>query len=141
MLMDADDFLTELNRLVARRSAASHLADTLAFVGEVAERLEEDPVFGEFERAEYQGTCSRSRALRLHGYRRLDDADSSICLVIGQWDELGSHATLSTSVVDQSTARLENFVRKSVESALQENVWKPIQPMSSRSGSIARHAE
>jgi hypothetical protein len=120
--MHSDDFLSELGQLVARRSAAGHLVDTLAFVGEVAERLEEDPVFGEFEPAEYQGTGANGRALRLHGFTRLDDVDGSIGLVIGKWDEPGSGSTIGTTAVDQLTGRLENFVREAIDHALHMNI-------------------
>jgi hypothetical protein len=120
--MDSEDFRAELGQMVARRGATEHLVDTLAFVKEVAERLEEDPVFGEFELAEYQGAGTKGRALRLHGFTRLDDADGSIGLVIAKWDDPDSRATLGTAEVDQLTSRLENFIRESIDGALHENI-------------------
>lgn len=53
--MQPEGFLYELSQLVARRSKASHLVDTLAFVNEVAERLEGDPVFGRWPASAQSG--------------------------------------------------------------------------------------
>ena len=61
--MQPEDFLDELTQMVARRSAARHLVDTLAFVHEVADRLGDDPVFGEFRSVEYQSTGTKNRTL------------------------------------------------------------------------------
>ena len=119
--MQIDEFLVELSQLVARRSTASHLVDTLAFVSEVAERLEDDPVFGEFESIEYQGTA-KSRTMKLHGFNRLDESDGSIGLVIGKWEDVSSSQTLSSAVVNQLSTWLENFVRESIENDLCERI-------------------
>jgi len=120
--MQPDDFLNELHQLVVRRGQADHLVDTLAFVREVAELLEEDPVFGEFEPVEYQGLGYRGRTLKLHGFTRPDDADGSIGIVIGRWDEPDAPATLNTATVDQMTGWMENFVREAMENSLHERV-------------------
>lgn len=72
-MMDDKTFLYELSQIVMRRAAVMHLVDTLAFVSEVAERLEEDPVFGQFVPLEFSGAGSRNRQLRVHGYTELDD--------------------------------------------------------------------
>lgn len=120
--MQPEDFLNELQQLVARRSQANHLVDTLAFVSEVAGRLEEDPVFGEFEQVEYQGLGPRNRMLKLHGFTRQDDADDSIGIVIGRWEELDAPATLNTATVDQLTGWMQNFVREAIENGLHERV-------------------
>lgn len=120
--MQPDDFLNELRQLVVRRSQADHLVDTLAFVREVADRLQEDPVFGEFEPVEYQGTGARGRTLKLHGFTRLDEADGSIGIVLGRWEELDAPATLNTATVDQLTGWMENFVREAIENSLHELV-------------------
>ena len=64
------DFLVELRQMVVRRASAMQLVDTLAFVTEVAERLEEDPVFGEFMLAEHIfAGCQEAAAedSRIHG--------------------------------------------------------------------------
>ena len=120
--MQPDDFLTELRQLVARRSQAEHLVDTLAFVREVADRLGEDPVFGEFEPVEYQGTGPKNRTLKLHGFTKLDEADGSIGIVLGRWEELDAPATLNTATVEQLTGWMENFVREAIENGLHERV-------------------
>src|SRR5438445_707624 len=87
-LMDDEAFLEELRQLVATRASAMNLVDTLAFVEEIAERLSEDPVFGDFERIEYAGTGARNRQLKLHGATALDPSDGTIGLVIGRWSDL-----------------------------------------------------
>jgi len=120
--MQHEDFLNELGQLVARRSRAMELVDTLAFVNEVAERLEEDPVFGEFELIEYQGTGAKNRGLKLHGFTRLDESDGSIGLVIGRWEELQVPATLNTAMTDQLSGWMENFVREAVENSLHQYI-------------------
>jgi hypothetical protein len=120
--MQPEEFLSELGQLVARRSRASHLVDTLAFVNEVAERLEEDPVFGEFEQVEYQGTGPRNRVLRLHGFTRLDETDGSIGLVVGRWEELESAVTLTMAMVEQMSGWMENFVREATENSLHARI-------------------
>jgi len=120
--MQPEDFLDELNQIVARRSKACHLVDTLAFVHEVADRLAEDPVFGEFERAEYQGTGAKKRTLKLHGFTRVDESDGSIGIVIGKWEEIAAPHTLGAAVVDQLSSWVENFVREAVENSLHERI-------------------
>jgi hypothetical protein len=120
--MQPEDFLDELRQLVARRSAANHLVDTLAFVHEVADRLADDPVFGEFKAAEYQGTGTKNRTLKLHGYTSLDESDGTLGIVIGKWDDITAPQTLGTAVVEQLSAWVENFVREAVENNLHERV-------------------
>lgn len=120
--MQPEEFLNELRQLVARRSQASNLVDTLAFVNEIAERLEEDPVFGEFEQVEYQGSGLRNRTLKLHGFTRLDESDGTLGIVIGRWDDLDAPGTLNTASADQLSAWMENFVREAVETSLHERI-------------------
>jgi hypothetical protein len=120
--MELNEFLFELQQLVAIRSSANNLVDTLAFVNEVAERLEEDPVFGEFEQIEYQGIGSRNRILKVHGFTRFEESDGSIGLVIGKWEDITSPETLSTLTVNQLSGYLENFVRESIENDLYERI-------------------
>lgn len=109
-------------QIVIRRAAVMHLVDTLAFVSEVAERLEEDPVFGQFVPVEYSGTGSRNRQLRVHGFTELDDSDGTIGLVIGKWSDSDEPETLSTALVNQLSGWLENFVHEAVESGLNERI-------------------
>jgi hypothetical protein len=121
-MMDDKTFLEELKQIVVRRAAVMHLVDTVAFVSEVAERLEEDPVFGQFVPVEYSGTGSRNRQLRVHGYTELDDSDGTIGLVIGKWSDSGEPETMTTTIVNQLTGWLENFVLEAVESGLSERI-------------------
>jgi len=120
--MNISDFLVELGQIVARRGAAYHLVDTLAFVDEVAERLEEDPVFGEFEQVEYQGSDSRRRTLRIHGFTHLEESDGTIGLVVGKWEDIDETQTLTTSAVSQLSGWVENFVRESIDNNLCERI-------------------
>lgn len=123
-MMDDTEFLSELRQMVMRRAEANNLVDTMAFVSEVAERLEEDPVFGDFVQVEYIGTGSgRGRPkLRLHGYTQLDEADGSLGLVIGSWEDSESIEVLSTATVGQLFSGLESFVLESVNSRLNERI-------------------
>jgi len=121
-MMDDRTFLEELRQIVIRRAAVMHLVDTMAFVSEVAERLEEDPVFGPFVPLEFSGTGSRNRQLRVHGFTELDDSDGTIGLVIGKWSDSEEPATLTTTVVNQLSGWLESFVLESVESRLNQRI-------------------
>lgn len=121
-MMDDKTFLEELRQIVIRRAAVMHLVDTLAFVSEVAERLEEDPVFGQFVPLEFSGAGSRNRQLRVHGYTELDDSDGTIGLVIGKWSDSDEPETLSTALVNQLSGWLESFVQESIESRLNERI-------------------
>lgn len=121
-MMDEKTFLDELRQIVIRRAAAMHLVDTIAFVSEVAERLEEDPVFGQFVPVEYSGTGSRNRQLRVHGFTELDDSDGTIGLVIGKWSDSDEPETMTTTLVNQLSGWLENFVLEAVESGLNERI-------------------
>jgi hypothetical protein len=115
-------FLDELRQIVVRRAAAMHLVDTLAFVAEIAERLEEDPVFGEFVPVEYSGTGGRGRQFRVHGFTQLDEADGTLGLVIGKWLDSDSPETLTTAEVVRLSGQLENFILEAVESRLNERI-------------------
>ena len=122
--MQPEEFLREIEQIVVRRSKASHLVDTLAFVSEVAERLVEDPVFGEFEPAEWEGIGSKNRSLKIHGYTRLDESDGSIGLVLGKWEdaEIGEAGTLNTANASQLFKLMENFVLDAIENSLCEKI-------------------
>ena len=121
-MMDDKTFLDELRQIVIRRAAVMHLVDTLAFVSEVADRLEEDPVFGQFVPLEFSGTGSKNRQLRVHGFTELDDADGTIGLVIGKWSDSDEPETMTTPLVNQLSSWLENFVLEAVESRLNERI-------------------
>ncbi|MDR8048698.1 AIPR family protein [Burkholderia cenocepacia] len=120
--MQPEYFLNELSQLVARRSKANHLVDTLAFVNEVAERLEEDPAFGEFEQADYQGGGPKNKTLKLHGFTQFDESDGSIGIVIGKWEDASTPSTLSKSTVEQLSGWMENFVREAIENDLYRRI-------------------
>lgn len=120
--MQLDEFLIDLGQMVARRSTASHLVDTLAFVNEVAERLEEDPVFGEFEQVEYQGSGRKGRTLKIHGCTQFDESDGSIGLVIGKWEDISKPETLPSTTVTQLFGWVENFIRDAIEDNLYERI-------------------
>lgn len=114
--------MAELRQMVARRAASMHLVDTMAFVAEVAERLEEDPVFGEFTLAEDARPGLRGRQLRIHGFTEIDESDGAISMVIGRWNEDDQPSTLLTSDIDQMRGWLENFAQEAIEGRLDERV-------------------
>lgn len=107
--MEEEEFLDELTQMVALRASTEHLVDTLAFVSEVAARLEEDPVLGEFTLAEHISQDSRNRQLRLHGFTELDESDGTISLVIGRWVDEEDLGLLTTEDVVKLRSWLENF--------------------------------
>lgn len=116
--MNEKKFLSELREMVERRAAAVHLVDTLAFVEEVSERLEDDPLFGEFVPVEYSGSGRRNRAFRIHGYTRLDDSDGTLGLVVGYWSDSQEPESFAASLVAQLTAQLRAFAAEAAEEDL-----------------------
>lgn len=120
--MDEQEFLTELRQMVVRRGESANLVDTIAFVTEIAERLEEDPVFGEFILAEDSRQGARGRQLKLHGFTELDEVDGALSMVIGRWVDGEKPSTLSTSDVDQMRGWLENFASEALSSDLEERI-------------------
>ncbi|MBX3654812.1 MAG: AIPR family protein [Ramlibacter sp.] len=120
--MTEQEFYVELGQMVQRRAASEHLVDTLAFVREVAERLEDDPVFGEFVPAEFSGSNRRNRQFRLHGFTRLDDSDGSVGLVVGRYSDAEAPETLTSTAVTQLSGYLETFVQEAIESSLSDRV-------------------
>lgn len=120
--MGDSEFLIELHQMIVRRGAAEHLVDTIAFVSEVAERLEEDPVFGEFILAEDSRQGTKGRQLKLHGFTELDESDGTISLVIGRWTDGEQPTTLLTSDVDQMRGWLENFAADALTGNLDERI-------------------
>lgn len=123
-MIEDNEFLGSLRQMVMRRAEANNLVDTMAFISEVAERLEEDPVFGEFVQVEYSGTGSGkgNPNLRLHGFTEFDESDGSIGLVIGRWSDSDNPETLPTATVDQLFSGLENFVVEAIERRLNERI-------------------
>lgn len=123
-MIEDSEFLIELRQMVMRRAEANNLVDTMAFVSEVAERLEEDPVFGEFVMVEYSGTgVGRGNpSLKLHGFTKLDESDGSLGLVIGKWVDIENPENLPAVSVDQMVAGLENFIIEATERTLNERI-------------------
>lgn len=121
-MTDDREFFDELRQIVLRRAASEHLVDTLAFVAEVAQRLESDPVFGDFIPIEYSGIGSYNRQLRVHGFTQFDDSDGTIGLVIGKWLDADEPETLMTADVSKLTGWLESFVREAVEQRLDQRI-------------------
>lgn len=120
--MEDMEFMEDLRQMVARRASAMHLVDTMAFVAEVAERLEEDPVFGEFILAEDSRQGIKGRQLRLHGFTEMDESDGAISLVLGRWTDEEQPSTLLTADIDQMRSSLENFAQEALEGKLDERI-------------------
>lgn len=121
-MMDDRAFLDELRQIVIRRASAMNYVDTMAFVSEIAERLEEDPVFGEFVQVEYSGQGSRNRQIRIHGFTELDESDGTLGLVIGKWSDSEELETLTTAAANQLSGWLEGFLAESIENELNERI-------------------
>ncbi|MDQ0045034.1 AIPR family protein [Variovorax boronicumulans] len=120
--MTDEDFYEELRQIVERRAASTHLVDTIAFAEEVAERLEEDPAFGEYVPAEFSGASKRNKQFRIHGFTRLDESDGSIGLVVAKWDDADSPETLTSGNVTQLSGFLEAFAQESIKEDLCEKM-------------------
>jgi hypothetical protein len=120
--MTNEEFFQELAQIVARRASAENLVDVLAFVREVAERLGEDPTFGEFAPAEFSGVGQRGKQFRLHGFTNYDDSDGSIGLVLGRWSDAEALETLLATTVAQLSSSLETFVHEAVNESLCERI-------------------
>lgn len=120
--MNDADFSSELRQMVLRRAASEHLVDTLAFVSEVSERLQEDPAFGEMILADDTRDVGKNRQSKLHGFTLLDDSDGSLSMVVGRWHDDLQPSPLYTADIDQMRAWLENFVRASLEDGLDNEI-------------------
>lgn len=115
--MEDSDFLTELRQMVALSRDAMGLVDVMAFVNVVANRLDEDPVFGEYIYAEDRIEFKRKQ-LKIHGYSELDESDGTVSLVIGDWDPGLEPATIPAAEVDRLKELLANFVSASIAGGL-----------------------
>jgi len=105
-----------------RRAASMNLVDTMAFVAEVAERLEEDPAFGEYVPVEYSGQGTKGKQFRIHGFTTLDESDGTVGLIIGKWKDEEELETLTSSTVKQLSGWLESFIFESIEANLEERI-------------------
>ena len=126
--MDDRDFLHELQQMVLRRASVMHLVDTMAFVTEVAERLEEDPVFGEFVQAEYSSQTARGKQMKIHGFTELDASDGTISIVIGRWIDEAEPSTLLTTDIEQLRGWVEAFAAESMAGKLDERIAEASPP-------------
>jgi hypothetical protein len=120
-MQSLEDFYFELREIVARRAASSHLVDVLAFTEEIAERLEQDPVFGEYKEAEHQGKTGTSN-FRIHGFTEFDGLDGSIGLVISKWSDADAIETLTNGDISQLTGWLETFARAALSNKLKDKI-------------------
>ncbi|WP_057665304.1 AIPR family protein [Stenotrophomonas koreensis] len=120
--MEDSEFLNELRQMVMRRGETSNLVDTIAFVSEVAERLEEDPVFGEFILAEDSRQGAKNKQIKLHGFTDIDESDGTLSMVIGRWIDDDEPAILTTADVDQLRGWLENFAAEALDGGLDEKI-------------------
>ena len=120
--MNSQSFYSELTQMVMRRASTNSLVDTMAFVNEVAERLADDPVFGNFVQTEYSATGRRNRNLRLHGFTELDDTDGTLGLIVASWTGSEELETLSSHTVDQLTNGLTAFVAEAIENDLADRI-------------------
>ncbi|WP_442776047.1 AIPR family protein [Sphaerotilus montanus] len=117
------EFYQELTQIVARRAASDHLVDVLAFVHEIADRLGDDPAFGEFVPAEFSGSTSRGRQqFRIHGFTALDESDGSVGLVVGRWFDDIEPETLTTAAVNQLSTYLEMFAQEALNESLCDRI-------------------
>jgi hypothetical protein len=116
-----ESFHSELKQIVTARAAAEHLVDTLAFISELAERLSDDPVFGEYRQAEHQGRLGSSN-FKIHGYTEFDESDGTLGLVVGLWSDAPQIQTLTTSEVNGVFSNLVTFVEGSVQKSLNERI-------------------
>lgn len=117
------EFYLELKQMVARRAASDHLVDVLAFVHEIADRLGDDPAFGEFVPAEFSGAATRGRQqFRIHGFTAFDESDGSVGLVVGRWFDDDEPETLTTAAVNQLSAYLETFADEALNESLCERI-------------------
>lgn len=116
-----DSFFDELNQIVSRRASSSQLVDVLAFTEEIAERLQEDPVFGEYRHVEHQDKFGKSN-YKIHGYTEIDEADNSIGLIVSKWSSADSPDTLTTGDITQMTTWLQTFAAASIENNLAEKI-------------------
>jgi hypothetical protein len=116
-----DSFYQELRQIVARRASSSHLVDVLAFTEEISERLQEDPVFGEYRHAEIHDRLGKN-TFRLHGYTELDESDGSIGLIVSRWSDSDTPETLTSAEIAQMTGWLETFAKGAIEGKISNKI-------------------
>ena len=120
--MTSKEFLDAFTQMVLLRASNDHLVDTLAFVAEVADRLEDDPVFGDFTITDWSGTGSKNRSLKLHGFTQFEASDGTFGLIVGVWSDDDDISTLQKTMVDQNFSMLQNFVKDSISGKLKDSI-------------------
>jgi hypothetical protein len=121
--LEAQEFYGELSMMVARRGDALGLVDTLAFISELAERLEEDPAFGEgFQLVDGYGEIDGRGAKKIHGFTSIDPTDASMSFVIGKWSNLATPPTLTTAETGQLFRAVDNFCADSISGRIKDDI-------------------
>lgn len=121
--METQDFFTELSSMVARRGDALGLVDTIAFISELAERLEEDPAFGEgFQLVDGYGEIEGRGAKKIHGFTSVDSTDGSMSFVIGKWSNQATPPTLTTAETGQLFRAVDNFCAESMSGRIKDEI-------------------
>jgi hypothetical protein len=120
--MSSDEFYSELLNIVKTKSASNNLVDTLSFATEIAERLEADPVFGEFKLVDWSGFGSKNKNLKLHGFTDIDESDGSIGLILAKWSDSPTPESISKQLIDQMFSILESFVNDSLDKKLNDKI-------------------
>ncbi|MBW8836929.1 MAG: AIPR family protein, partial [Burkholderia sp.] len=120
--MDDSEFRLELSQMVMMRAAAGNLVDTLAFVAEVSDRLQEDPVFGEVTLADDTRQLSTGRLAKLHGFTEFDDSDQTLSMVVGKWAEEDQQRSISTSEIEEMRGWLEGFADAALRGKLASDI-------------------
>lgn len=120
--MDEIEFRSELSQMVMRRASAENLVDTLAFVSEVADRLQEDPALGELILADDTRQLPKNRQAKVHGFTELDESDQSISMVVGRWSDEAQTGSLTTADIEQMRSWLEDFAEAALAGRLEEQI-------------------
>lgn len=120
--MEEAEFRSELSQMVMRRAATGNLVDTLAFVSEVSDRLQEDPVFGELILVDDTRQLPSGKFAKIHGFTELDDSDHTLSMVVGKWVEDSQQGSMSTNDIDQMRAWLEGFAEEALAGRLSDKI-------------------
>lgn len=120
--MNECEFRIELSQMVMRRAAAEHLVDTMAFVAEVADRLQEDPVFGELILADDTRHLPTGKLAKLHGFTELDSSDQTLSMVAGKWIEEDQPGSINTSDIAHMRSWLEAFAEEALAGRLDDQI-------------------
>lgn len=117
-----EDFFNELVNDVNIRADSEGVVSTLAFISEIAERLEDEPAFGNFEPIEYEGRGTRNKLLKAHGFTHYEETDASFGLVIAFWQETDKPATINALKVMHLFSAMENLINEVVGNDLSARI-------------------